>query len=537
VVQVHPPLPRPLSPTAITRPDALDRALGRALDREAPAAGERWLVAFSGGPDSTALATALAPLAGRQGLRITLGHVDHGSDEGSARRAELARELAARLALDFRLTTIDVAAGRARRESPEAAARRLRYAALEVLRRELGATRVLTAHHRHDQVETVLLKLLRGAVIERLGGIAERRGTLLRPLLDVPRSAIEARFARADLKPVRDPTNDDLSRPRNRLRHLLLPRLRAHEPGLDAALLALAARADALRLQLGHLFQRHFRLETTAKTSIEGKGGDSIGAAAERPQLSGSHPTTLDVWKGAPGDGDDDVAVSTGEVSSSIEIQPLTSLPRALQLPALRWLLTERLRIVHLPSLPSMEAFLSLSNRGREASLRLPGDSRALVARRGWLALGAPEPRVAPFAYTFRIPGEVELPELGLRLRVRRSPVEPWMRRGERARTGLVAEAAEATVRSRRSGDRVRPLGSPGSRKLKAVLIDRGVPAAARDRLPLLEIAGELAWIPGVTIGDGFALAGEAECWLAELEPLAASAAGGAREGERKTTT
>jgi tRNA(Ile)-lysidine synthase len=73
------------------------------------------------------------------------------------------------------------------------------------------------------------------------------------------------------------------------------------------------------------------------------------------------------------------------------------------------------------------------------------------------------------------------------------------------------------TVRNRRPGDRLRPLGSPGSRKLKAVLIDRGVPAERRDRLPLLCWTGEIAWVPGVTIGHRFRVTGESRAWLAEL--------------------
>jgi tRNA(Ile)-lysidine synthetase-like protein len=66
----------------------------------------------------------------------------------------------------------------------------------------------------------------------------------------------------------------------------------------------------------------------------------------------------------------------------------------------------------------------------------------------------------------------------------------------------------------------MRPLGAPGGRKLKAILIDRGIPAEARDRLPLLEIEGELAWVPGVALGERFALRGGDEGWLAELEAL-----------------
>jgi tRNA(Ile)-lysidine synthetase-like protein len=97
------------------------------------------------------------------------------------------------------------------------------------------------------------------------------------------------------------------------------------------------------------------------------------------------------------------------------------------------------------------------------------------------------------------------------------------MFRGEAGRAALAGRAAGrgiATVRGRRPGDRLRPLGAPGSRKLKELLVDRGVPADRRDRLPLLEIDGRLAWVPGVTIDEAFRLRGEPECWLAELSPL-----------------
>jgi tRNA(Ile)-lysidine synthase len=130
------------------------------------------------------------------------------------------------------------------------------------------------------------------------------------------------------------------------------------------------------------------------------------------------------------------------------------------------------------------------------------------------------------------MPGEVELPELGLRLRVRRTPIEPWMLRGERRRVGFESAADHAIVRSRRPGERMRPLGSPGSRKLKAILIDRGIPAEDRDRLPLLVVEGELAWVPGVALGDRFALRGDGDCWLAELETLP-GAVGASRSAER----
>jgi len=294
---------------------------------------------------------------------------------------------------------------------------------------------------------------------------------LLRPLLGVPRAAIEAFLAEQGIDPVRDPTNRDLSTRRNLLRHELIPRLAAGSPDLEELVLAVRDRSQRLRSLLGAAFATHFR-----EASIEGGLGT----------------------------------------------QRLLAVPGVLRPAALRWWLRAA-GVATSPSSSSMEAFLSgitLSGRGR---LELPGGGRALVARGGRVALAGPKPRLAPFSYTFELPGEVELKELGLRLRVRRAAVQPWMFRGEPDRAALAGQAAGrcfATVRGRRPGDRLRPLGAPGSRKLKELLVDRGVPADRRDRLPLLEIGGRLAWVPGVTIDDAFRLREETECWVAELETL-----------------
>jgi tRNA(Ile)-lysidine synthase len=111
----------------------------------------------------------------------------------------------------------------------------------------------------------------------------------------------------------------------------------------------------------------------------------------------------------------------------------------------------------------------------------------------------------------------VEVPEIGVTVRIRREPVAPWMFRGSPRRAALAlppdveraagtSTGAQVVVRSRRPGDRLRPLGAPGTRKLKDVLIDRGVPRRERDRLPLLCVGGRIAWVPGVTVDEAFRL-------------------------------
>ena len=183
--------------------------------------GDRLLVAFSGGPDSTALLWGLQQIAPRLQLEIRAAHVDHGLDSESGTRAEQALALARRIGVPCRSERRAVSGA----GGTEAAARRVRYAFLEEERRCCGARFVLTAHHRDDQAETVLLRLLHGSGIDGLAAILPMRGSLLRPLLELDKSALDATLIEAGLSAVQDPTNRDLSITRNRIRHLVLPKL------------------------------------------------------------------------------------------------------------------------------------------------------------------------------------------------------------------------------------------------------------------------------------------------------------------------
>jgi len=200
-------------------------------------AGAEWCVAFSGGLDSTVLLFALHELSRElDGIQLRAVHVDHGLHANARAWAGQCEIAARQLGVPFEVcrVEVDLTAG----DGIEAAARYARYAALEQLL-EPGAT-LMTAHHADDQVETVLLRLLRGTGVRGLGSIAERMpfgpGWLVRPLLTIDRSELEA-FARArSLTWVEDPTNLNTARDRNYLRHEVVPVLRRRWPGLPAAL-------------------------------------------------------------------------------------------------------------------------------------------------------------------------------------------------------------------------------------------------------------------------------------------------------------
>lgn len=431
----------------------------------APGAGV--VAAFSGGPDSTALLLGLSALGRKHGFRIFAAHLDHGLDAGSAGRAAAAAEVAARLGVPCTVDRRAVPALRRPGESPEAAARRVRYEFLEEVRRQAGARFVATGHHRDDQAETVLLRLLFGSGLEGLAGIRAIHGTVVRPLLGVPRAVLRTEVEAAGLPWSEDPTNLDLSMPRNRVRHRILPTLEA-EP-------------------LARLAERAGR----------------AGAALDR-RLSG----LLDI--------------QTLDGGVAVDRRSLLALPVELLPFALAGL--HRRAGAPYPAGSAARAEL-LRQLGRSSPGRLACDCGGgwrwetaddrLILRR----VAVEEP--LHFTYTLEVPGTLDIPELNVRVGLHHRPVEPWMFQGSPHRAGLalpLAPGDRVTVRNRRPGDRLHPLGAAGSRRLKEVLIDRRVPREQRDRIPLFCVDGQIAWVPGITIDQRFRITGEAAAWVAEVE-------------------
>ncbi len=175
----------------------------------------RYVVAFSGGLDSTVLLHALAAPADKQDIPVMAVHVDHGLHEDSPDWRAHCEAVANSLGVDFvsKRVVVEDDAG----HGPEAAARDARYRVLATLLKR--GDWVLSAHHQDDQAETMLVNLIRGTGPAGLAGIGEIRpfaaGWLVRPILDVPRAALQD-YARAQgLAWIDDPSNDDLQFDRN----------------------------------------------------------------------------------------------------------------------------------------------------------------------------------------------------------------------------------------------------------------------------------------------------------------------------------
>jgi tRNA(Ile)-lysidine synthase len=233
------------------------------------------LVAVSGGADSTALLLALYNLRHEFGVELTAAHLDHGlrGSESADDRA-FVRALCARLGVPLGDARWNTRARMTRRGlSGQAGLRVLRREFLLAIAQRYDATAIATAHTADDQVETVLLRLARGAGIRGLSAMPPRRGRWIRPLLDAPRADIETDLRRIGQRWREDSTNAGLDYARNRVRHLVVPALlEALDPGSSKRSGAHAALARRVVTGLGEVQSAHRLLRRRVLRTVRGLG-------------------------------------------------------------------------------------------------------------------------------------------------------------------------------------------------------------------------------------------------------------------------
>ena len=458
--------------------DRVHREVEAAL--RGPAAGASSLVvAVSGGPDSMALLHALLHLRGPLGLSLRGAHLDHGlrGDAGAADAAFVAGtfdDAGAPCVVE----TADVGAYRAaHRLSPEQAAREVRYAFLARVYREHGADAVALGHTANDQVETILMHILRGSGLTGLRGMAASSARpvdgapvrFARPLLGVPRADTEAYCDAIGLRPRTDESNRSPEFTRNRIRTELLPLLEELNPTVRDALLRLSAAAAR---ELAWLDAEADQVWADAAEVRDDSVVLDRRAVGQLPAALGTHLLRRAV----------------GAVKGDLEgvhmrhVDDMTRLlggpaGRAIDLPGdLRFHVGYDDAVVaradaDLCPLPHLEG---------EHPLAIPGETRA----GGWLVSARLVDR--PSDHALRLSGEG-------RGKAFHSPV---------ARLSPGALDGRLALRTRRPGDRFHPLGAPGSKKLKDFMGDAKVPAAWRDRVPLLVAPRGIAWVAGYRIAE-----------------------------------
>ena len=249
--------------------------------------GRRLCLAYSGGMDSCALLCALAAVRRREPFRLRALHVDHQLQPQSAAWARAARLTARRLRVPCHVLTVRIA--RTAGASLEAAARLARYQALS---RELAPGELLlTAHHQEDQLETLLLALMRGSGVRGLSAMAAvatlGRSQLLRPLLPLSRAQLQAFLTRRHIGWSEDPSNQDQRFDRNYLRHAVIPLLRARWP---------AAAASASR-SAAHLAEAGALLEQLAIHSLrDARDGEALRVSVLRRLSAAARRNALRQW-------------------------------------------------------------------------------------------------------------------------------------------------------------------------------------------------------------------------------------------------
>ena len=432
-------------------------------------AGDRLIVALSGGPDSVGLTHLLVELASAGELVLAgLAHLNHRMRGGASDADErFCRSMAEALSLPIEVGSTDVPRrARERRQSLEVAAREARYDFLARAAERLGANGIAVGHTLDDQAETYLMKLLRGAGPRGLGGIHPRVGAVIRPLLAIHRSDVLAYVAERGLEFREDESNQDRDIPRNLVRHELLPWLRQHvNPAVTDALWrgAVVAREDAEWLE------RVARDAAVHLLRDRDDGGVEVDAErlVAEPAAVARRVARLGLQRQAP-----DRFISFSHVAEVLRLA--------------------RGPLGHSVDLPGQRAtrvgpVIVLSSR--------PG--RAVVP-------GAPP--VTP--QTLLVPGEASFPTLGVAVCAEpAASAPPWTMSSSRDRVVVSDEAVQLplAVRTRSPGDAFKPLGLGRRRKLQDLLVDRKVPKCERDAVLLVvDAADRIVWVAGLMLAHDF---------------------------------
>ena len=423
--------------------------------------GAHVVVAVSGGADSVALLATLFQLRSHYGITLTVVHVNHQlRGKESHRDALFVEQYAARLGVPCYVESVDVkSVQRTQGLSPQHAARKLRYEYFTRMQHTLSATRVALGHTANDQAETLLVRLVRGSGPAGFAGMPSVRLPYIRPLMRMYRHEIEAYLTAHGLPWVEDRTNVERRYLRNRLRLDLLPLLRQYNPQIDKRLNDLAAMLSAdnryLERQTDTLMPQVISWQTEGRLFLECRAFCTAALSLQRRVLRRISDTVLHV--------------ETVVNFRHIEV--------------LRHLLTE-------------------AESGKRATF--PGGWRAERQRSGVLLWNLRHLPSRSRIRTLPVPGHIDMPELALRLTAEVLARAPTCLATESdvAYMDLQRLKFPLAVRCRQPGDRVYPLGAPGSKKLKDFFIDKKIPKAQRDMIPLVTSGSEIVWVVGYGLAE-----------------------------------
>ena len=409
------------------------------------------VVAYSGGIDSH----VLLHLCHHHGLAVRAVHIHHGLQADADNWDAHCNEVCVNLGIAYKCIQVDAQPGPG--ESPEDAARKARYRALE---NEIGSGEIMfTAHHQDDQAETLLLQLMRGAGPAGLASMplikAFGNGYHARPLLDFSQQQLRDYARQHKLVWVEDPSNADTSYDRNYIRKQVMPVLTSNWPHASQSLSQSAAlQQDTLEI-----------IDAMAAT---------------------------------------DLAAVASQQRNSLSISRLRQLPVARQYNVLRYWINHAgfdkarrniLQEIVESVLPAAEDAAPLVLWGN-TEIRRYHDALYIL-----LALNSHEIHHV-YAWNGEQPLYIETLRLELRLE-------------QKLGTGLTQDAVARglTVRFRQGGEQIRPHGRQHTHSLKKLMQDAGIPPWLRNRIPLIYIDHELACVCGYWVAEAFSVTDEQQGW------------------------
>ena len=446
--------------------------------------GETIVVGVSGGADSVSLLHILAFQREQLGVRLHAAHLNHqlrGAE--SEADAEYVSKLAESLSIPITIERQNTLAYKAERNcSLEEAARELRYAFFSRVAREVGASRIAIGHTRDDQVETILMHLLRGTGMAGLRGLLPHspmpyfeRGVepknlfIVRPLLNTTRKETLGYCQKHQLNPRIDSSNLSLSFFRNRLRLHLLPLLREYNPKVDEALLRLA---DIAREDNAFIEQR-----------------------------------ALELW-------DEVIKVKDGALC--LDKEHMIRLPVALQRQMLRLAIASMARDPRDIEAEHIEAMRTLLSKPAGKRVCLPHDlicyggyeeliiAPGTIDRPSFLASECPFPALTG-EFPLTIPGETLASGWKVIAEVKPASAKPTSAQEQSkflANLDFHKTGTKLFVRPRQRGDRFQPLGMNALKNLSEFMVDAKIPYTWRDRIPLVCSPQQIVWVVGWRIDD-----------------------------------
>lgn len=435
--------------------------------------GDSVLVACSGGPDSVALLHLLLELSRDIPFSVSVAHFNHQLRPLAAADERFVQDMVLALDLPLYAGRADVrAAARKMGLGIEETGRSLRYEFLERAAAEAGASKIATGHHRDDQAETVLMRLLRGTGLTGLAGIpAVRGGVLVRPLIDLERGEIFDYLRDRKLTWRTDDSNKDEKYLRNKIRHKLVPYL---EKNYAPAVVRSLSRLAAVSRDEDEFLEKAAR--TAARRVLIRKAGETFldAAALKKNPPAIARRLVRNFVLSLKGDLRD---------LSFDDVDAIRAMEEGAELPLSKTLTLERKRDRigrRKDRLPVPRTF-SLLWDGR-GDLPVPAAGRKYQGQ----FVGASAARDFLAAITSGKAG-------------RKKSI------GDND-AGCILDAGKIVypllVRNRRPGDRYHPLGAPGGKKLKEILRAKGVPEDERGIRPVFVSGNEIVWVQGLPVSE-----------------------------------